>query len=414
METRNRSEGQPNRKRSRDELVSYSTPARSGTRPLGAKRRTSQENLWRDLLPAAIAVGIGLASLLPLIFLPSFYGLTLLLSLALIVFGFVKGCLRASREKCYVAFDYLDFLGPLRWFIAVGFFGLYLCGYCALWMVAQIRCAIDKPKAFLPWLGVQVFGFALIFLGMIVAAISNQIWLKLRPPTQPAPAMVFNSGNPPAQAQKKPEQEVNPQNPEQKAEPPALTGDREMDQLLADLGGKNGGARDAAAKRLAARKPNQHRSIVAAKLAEVVPTSELWLRTPLIRALGVWGTAKEVPVLLDLLDDKDINTRNETLDALAKTRDERAVEPMIRCLAIFETTWHAEQALKAMGSVVEKNVLELLNQPNGKLRVPALRILEKIGTEQSIPTLEEASQDGSPNRGLARGVLNAVRKRVKR
>ncbi|HEY7313963.1 MAG TPA: HEAT repeat domain-containing protein [Gemmataceae bacterium] len=419
METRHRPEGQPERKRSRDEIVSRAAPSRSAGRPnreeneaafktkhLGAKRRTSPENLRATLLPATIAAGIGILSLFPLLLFPHMVAVTLLVAFAIFVFGFVKGCLRATKERCFVAFDYLESLGPLRWFIVLGFFGLYFFSYLALWTIVQIRCAFNKPRAFLPWLGVQAFSFVLVFLGMIIALISEQMWQKIRPPNQPAPSVVVNSG--------KEETRVLKEKAEQESEPPPVTGDRETDRLLARLGGKNGGASQDAATQLAKMQPNQHRSLVAGKLAEALQTAEIHNRAPLIRALGVWGTAKEVPVLIHFLDDAEINTRHEVLQALGKLRDERAVQPALRCLAIFETTWHAEQALKAMGSVAEKGVLEVLRQPNKDLWAPAIRILKEIGTEQSIPALEEASQGDFDFRGMAAGALETIRKRVKK
>ena len=436
METRHRPEGQPERKRSRDEIASRGAPSRSTgrvsreeneatlkTKHLGAKRRTSPENLRATLLPAAIAAGIGILSLFPLLLFPHMVAVTLLVAFAIFVLGFVNGCLRATKERCFVAFDYLESLGPVRWFIVLGFFGLYFFSYLALWTIVQIRCAVKKPRAFLPWLGVQAFSFMLVFLGMIIAVISDQMWQKIRPPNQPAPPVAVNPVNGETRVPNVPPAVVNPgkeearvpkEEPEQESEPLPLTGDRETDRLLAMLGGKNGGASHDAAMRLAKMQPNQHRPLVAGKLAEVLQTAELWRRTSLLRALGVWGTAKEVPILIHFLDDADINTRNEVLQALGKMRDKRAVEPAIRCLASLQTTWHAEQALKAMGSLAEKDLLEVLSQPDKDLWAPALRILKEVGTEQSIPALEAASEGDFSIRGQARDALETVRKRVKR
>jgi hypothetical protein len=58
--------------------------------------------------------------------------------------------------------------------------------------------------------------------------------------------------------------------------------------------------------------------------------------------------------------------------------------------------------------------LEVLRQPNKDLWAPAIRILKEIGTEQSIPALEEASQGDFDFRGMAAGALETIRKRVKK
>jgi HEAT repeat protein len=93
-----------------------------------------------------------------------------------------------------------------------------------------------------------------------------------------------------------------------------------------------------------------------------------------------------------MLSDRDINTRNETLEVIGKLRDERTVKPVVRCFVEFQTTWHGERALKDLGPIAEKEVLALLNQPDKGLWVPAIRVLKEIGTQKSIPTLEAAAR----------------------
>ena len=61
-----------------------------------------------------------------------------------------------------------------------------------------------------------------------------------------------------------------------------------------------------------------------------------------------------------------------------------------------------------------KDLLEVLSQPDKDLWAPALRILKEVGTEQSIPALEAASEGDFSIRGQARDALETVRKRVKR
>jgi hypothetical protein len=351
-------------------------------------------------------VGIGLASLLPIFISPNFFFLTFLLAFAIGIFGFVKGCLRASSEGNFVSFDYLEFLGPVRWLLVLGFFGLYVCGFLTLWVVAQISCAFAKPRAMLPWFGVQAFGFVLVVLAMITAAISNRIWQQVRPIQQPGTQAVSGPG--PAGPQDKKKEQPQPE-----PEPPAVTGDRDTDRSLARIGGKNGDLLRTAADQLAGMQPNQHRAVVAKKLADAVSTADAVNRPPLLKALGTWGTAAEVPVIVRFMGEGDTNTRNAALQAAGKVRDERAVEPAIRCLESIHTTWHAEDALKKMGPVAEKDLLAALNQPGNKdIRHPILRILKETGTEKSIPTLEEASRGDFAIKGAAQATLDAVRKRT--
>ncbi len=188
-----------------------------------------------------------------------------------------------------------------------------------------------------------------------------------------------------------------------------------MDRSLADLGNnKNGDAQRKAAERLAALRPDRHRPLVAKKLAESALAVELYNRTALIRALGTWATAAEVPALLELLSDKDVNTRNEVLRVIGKLRDERTVEPVVGCFAELATRYHGERALKAMGPIAEEQVLALLREPDKALWVPAIGILKEIGTQRSIPTLEAASRGDVSTQSPAKEAIAAINARTKK
>jgi HEAT repeat protein len=255
----------------------------------------------------------------------------------------------------------------------------------------------------------QVFAFVYIFLGIITAAISDSIWQKFSSPQpQPVSQTAFNPPNPAIANEEKANEPAAPPR-----EPPATTGDPEMDRLLFDLEAVDWTIRKAALDRLIAMKPNQHRAVVARKLAEQLQLVEQWAREPFLRALGVWGTAEEVPLLIQWLDNPDTHTRNMTLDALAKLRDERAVKPIVNCFKEGSTRWHSEQALKALGPMAEKEVLALLEQPDRELWVPAIYVLAEIGTEQSLPTLREASKSFEM-KGVAEGAMMKIQKRMRK
>jgi HEAT repeat protein len=225
----------------------------------------------------------------------------------------------------------------------------------------------------------------------------------LPPANLPNPNPNVPKGNPPANGRPEP---VPP------APPAAVTGDAKLDQLLADLASKQPGVARQAATQLAGTEPKEHRAAVAAKLAEQVQQADGFARTPLVKALGVWATANEVPALIALLSDKDINTRNEILKVIGKLKDERAAAPVARCLQNLATESNAERALKEMGPVAEKEVLALLTQPGGGGRQAAIRVLRDIGTQQSVPTLQAASQDFFLQ-GQAREALAAIAARTK-
>jgi hypothetical protein len=346
----------------------------------------------------------------PILISPFLFFATLLVVVAVSIFAFVKGCLVASRYGNYVAFDYLNFLGPFRWFIAVGFFGLYISGYLLLWTVAQLGCATERPKKLLPWFGVQFCCIAALVLGLVTAAVRDRIGRNVPRPGPP----IANQGNvnpPPQTNQPVGGKDGKPKGNATPAEAPKVTGDKALDRLLADLGGKDSPAVQKAAKRLAAMKPDKHRPVVAKKIGEVLLATEVYNRTEVIRALAVWATLEEIPVFVQLLSDKDINTRNEVLRVIGKFRDERTVRPVVGCFVEFTTRYHGEQALKDLGPIAEKEVLALLNNPDKNLWVPAIRILKEIGTEQSIPELQKASTGDITTQYPAKEAIKAIQAR---
>jgi hypothetical protein len=200
--------------------------------------------------------------------------------------------------------------------------------------------------------------------------------------------------------------------PVEKKPPPRVTGDEALDQTLADLGDEKTVV--AAAGKLAGMKPNQHQAVVAQRLGDTLRTAPVYNRTALLRAMQKWATPTEVPLLLQLLEDKDINTRNEVLQVLGKVPDERAVRPVVRCFSEFQTTYHGELALIEMGSIAEKEVLPLATGPNRGLWVPALRVLKEIGTLHSVPTLQILTKGDITVQDAAQQAVAAIYARNKK
>jgi hypothetical protein len=207
--------------------------------------------------------------------------------------------------------------------------------------------------------------------------------------------------------------EVEPVPPIAPAPPPAkVTGDETLDKLLADLTSKDDFLRRKAADALDAMPPNQHRAAVAGYLAKLSQSPTDSERRTAVPLLATWATAKEVPILIQLLGDKEIYIRNRVLKNIGKLQDPRTVTPVVNCLLEFQTRSNAEVALKEMGPLAEKEVLALLNHPDVfGIRVSAIRILREIGTQQSVPALQ-AAKGNITLRGSADQALAAIAARA--
>ncbi len=287
----------------------------------------------------------------------------------------------------------------------VGFIGYLMARYGA-----------GRPfLSLLPWIGLLLLGGVIVVAPIGLFSIAkNMGWFG--PPAADGDNLAKGppgANDPKAKdADQKPPPDLELPKPK-KVAPLKMTGDAAMDKTLTDLANPAGKNFKPAADRLIAMPPDEHRAIVAQHLAERLAAAPLHARTPLLRALGKWGTAEEVPTLLPLLKDADINTRNETLQTLGKIRDERAAAPMVRCLLDNSTQYHAEQALKAMGPIAEPAVLGLLKEQEGPSRVITIRILAEIGTEKSVPALDDATKEVA-TQSAATQALAAIRGRAKK
>lgn len=360
-----------------------------------------------ELLPILIAAPIGVAAIVANFFVPNlFLFVTLPLCLGLLILGFMMARALAMRQGHWIAFDYLQSEGLIRYVLVVGFFGYYFLAFLVMWWIAQVKSASAKPKLLLPWIGLQLFSVLLCCGGMSTAVVGDRNRAANHP--------MFQQGAPPAQAGQGHHQQVAKNDIAAKAEDvvPVLTGNAELDKALADIDSNNEGRMRTGAAMLNGMQPNEHRALVAKKLAAQVAGAKTHLRPPLIRALGVWSSTEDVPMLLRLLQDSDTSTRNEVLDVLGKLGDERGAVAAAQCYLELSTRWHAERALKNLGPVAEKAVQAILNHPDKMMRGAAIRLLQDIGTQESIAALEAAGTSDAFLRAPAQQAITAIRKRA--
>ena len=271
----------------------------------------------------------------------------------------------------------------------------------------------SRFKALAPWLGIQFMG-ALILIGpFVILEIARKVgWL---PPPAPRDEVVKGPpGGAPPGKDVGPDKKIVKDPPKvEKSVPLKWSGDAALDKTLADLADQDGKRFKPAIDSLIAMAPNKHRSVVAQHLAEQLRTSPVYNRTTLLRALGIWATAQEIPVLIKMLSDQDINTRNETLEVLSKLKDGRAAGPMAQCLLEVSTQNAAEKSLKAMGPIAEREVIPLLKDKDQGVRWAAIRVLKDIGTQESVPVLQAAAASND-QRALAQEALAAIAERSKK
>lgn len=180
-----------------------------------------------------------------------------------------------------------------------------------------------------------------------------------------------------------------------------------LDRVLADLRSPDAATQMRALKALQTGGPfEQRRADVVQALLAQANNPELAVRGQAFKALGVWGTADTVPDLLKLLAAADAYNKANVVLALGQLKDERAIPPLTKLLSDPMLRREAVTALRAFGPKAEPAVLPYLNDQDLYLRIDVCRLLKDIGTKESVPALEKASQDKSQL--LARAAKEAL------
>jgi hypothetical protein len=359
--------------------------------------------------------------------------LPLLLCPIMWLVAFLAGSMVASRDGHFIAIDYLESLGIVRFIIIFGFFGLYLLGYAILWFVAQIKTAMNRPKKIVPWLFLQAYAVIICVVVLCAGSVAQKTWWAPRnpqfaindPPKTKDPDPFKNKdrddrfkNNNPDDMFKKDREKLDRDNPfkEKTPEPAAkISGDPTLDAALADLESKDRLVAEKAADVLIRIPPNEHQAVVMKKLTELAQTTKGFTHAPIVRALCAWAGADDVPVLIEIAGRKGFDDgRKEAVKALGRFRDEKVVKALIPCLKDHFVRGPAEQALRQIGPFAESEILPLLNLKDLGLKPVVIKLLKDIGTQQSVPALEAiAATNNIILAPPAREALNAISARTK-
>lgn len=187
---------------------------------------------------------------------------------------------------------------------------------------------------------------------------------------------------------------------------PRVLGDEELNAALADLASNNVFKVQKAGNLLGNAIPTEERrEEVASALEPLLRSPRSMVPQAAAKALIVWGTEKNVPGLIAVLEGRSTTRKQSAMKALAALKDPRGAEALARQLMQQRSRINAATALKSMGSVAEEPVLRLLDYDNGIVLSDACQILAVVGGEKSVGPLQKL-RDESGNQAIA---LNAKR-----
>jgi HEAT repeat protein len=134
------------------------------------------------------------------------------------------------------------------------------------------------------------------------------------------------------------------------------------------------------------------------------------------KALKVWAAAEDVPALIKAVSNVDERVRYSAIEALVRLKDPRAVAPLAQRLAGNHDRPQVAAALKALGPMVESEVVKLLANPNKDVCIETCGILAAVGTKTSLGplavTAQQAMQRNQPEIfQAANAATQAIQKR---
>ena len=172
-------------------------------------------------------------------------------------------------------------------------------------------------------------------------------------------------------------------------------GEETIDWALRVIAGTSSFAHDTACKELASMKPDSnHLQRVSSVLAETLPLAKEGFRMKEhVNAMAVWQTDEATRAFATLLaNEKLILVRKEIIGLLPTIHSETTAEVLIGRLSNRADVKDARRALKILGEIAEKPVINLLNHPESSMRIEACKILQSIGTQKALDALQKQSE----------------------
>jgi HEAT repeat protein len=125
-----------------------------------------------------------------------------------------------------------------------------------------------------------------------------------------------------------------------------------------------------------------------ALIGALISHQDVQVRMEAVKLAREAGRAEIVPQLLPALTDQEPAIRREAITVLERFPDQRAVAPLCKLLLSAEDRNHAVRCLQKMGPMVEDTVIMGLNHSDPAVVQACCQVLERAGTQKSLPELE--------------------------
>jgi hypothetical protein len=184
--------------------------------------------------------------------------------------------------------------------------------------------------------------------------------------------------------------------------------EEEIQKIMIDLKSDDASTRREAMRRLNSGMPKEISSDLLDAVAGLLSESDSFTRQQAATFFADNSGKDQVPVLVKLLKDSNFSVRQSAVRALGRLKDVRAAAPLAELIASGQPEAHdAGDALIKIGADAESAALQLLDEKNLETRRRACEILAQIGTQKSIEPLKNVML--SPDQSVSHAAVEAVR-----
>jgi predicted Zn finger-like uncharacterized protein len=157
---------------------------------------------------------------------------------------------------------------------------------------------------------------------------------------------------------------------------------------------------------------------VAGALEPLLASPDMKLRAEAARAMEKWATANNVATLVKLYKDPGSGiygsqAKRSARAALVRLKDRRGAQAIAPDLVNIRTRFDARRALEQMGPVAEDAALPYVRHAEWQVAIEACRVLTKVGTAKSLPTLEQELRQIEGGRGSRRILVGELKRAIK-
>lgn len=128
------------------------------------------------------------------------------------------------------------------------------------------------------------------------------------------------------------------------------------------------------------------------KLASYSEVNDKLIRSDALALLSENDPENNLELIFRWLDDSRFELRWQAYDVLEAVGDRRAIEPLIARFSGRDCS-RISSVLQNFGPEIEPKIIPFLNDPSADVRLSACDLLGRIGTNASIPALEEMREN---------------------